>query len=84
MEVSVSYTHLFAMCCVDNMQTKDILKLEETFKGIKGVNKVISANDLIGTTIPMEMLPDELLDSFKNCLLYTSLKTIIYVYIREE
>ncbi len=56
----------FAMCCVDNMQPKDILKLEETFKGIKGVNKVISANDLIGTTIPMEMLPDELLDSFKK------------------
>ncbi len=56
----------FAICCVDNMQPKDILKLEETFKNIEGVNKVISANDLIGTTIPIEMLPDEILDNFKK------------------
>lgn len=56
----------FAMCAVDNMNPKDILKLEEKFKEIEGVNKVISANDLIGTTIPMEMLPDDLLDGFKK------------------
>jgi len=56
----------FAMCAVDNMTPKDILKMEEKFKEIEGVNKVISANDLIGTTIPMEMLPDDLLDGFKK------------------
>jgi len=56
----------FAICSVDNMQPKDILNLEDKFKSIEGVNKVISANDLIGTTIPLEMLPDELLDGFKK------------------
>lgn len=56
----------FAICSVENMQPKDILKLEDRFKEIDGVNKVISANDLIGTTIPLEMLPDELLDGFKK------------------
>lgn len=56
----------FAICSVDKMQPKDILELEDTFKDIKGVNKVISANDLIGTTIPLEMLPDEFIDGFKK------------------
>lgn len=56
----------FAICSVDNMEPKDILKLEDQFKKIEGVNKVISANDLIGTTIPLEMLPDEVLDEFKK------------------
>jgi predicted RND superfamily exporter protein len=56
----------FAICSVDKMQPKDILKLEDTFKNIKGVNKVISANDLIGTTIPLEMLPDEFIEGFKK------------------
>lgn len=56
----------FAMCSVENMASKDILKLENKFKEIKGVNKVVSAVDLVGTTIPLEMLPDEVLETFKN------------------
>jgi len=56
----------FAMCSVDNMSAKDILKLEESFKEIDGVNKVISPVDFIGTTIPLEMLPDDLSSSFKK------------------
>jgi len=54
----------FAICSVDHMKQKDILDLEENFKQIEGINKVISANDLLGTTIPLEMLPDEVLDKF--------------------
>ena len=46
----------FAMCVVENMSSKDILDLEEKYKDIEGVVKVVSANDMIGTTIPKEML----------------------------
>lgn len=56
----------FAMCSVENMTSKDTIDLENRFKDIKGVNQVISANDLIGTTIPLEMLPDDITSSFKK------------------
>lgn len=56
----------FAMCSVENMSSKDILKLEDKFKSIEGVNKVISPIDFIGTTIPLEMLPDNISESFQK------------------
>jgi len=56
----------FAMCSLENMSAKDILKLENKFKDIEGVNKVISPIDFIGTTIPLEMLPSEVSESFQN------------------
>ena len=42
----------FAMCVVENMSSKDV--------------KVISANDLIGTTIPQEMLPSDVTKQYKK------------------
>lgn len=56
----------FAICAIDDMKAKDILKLENKIKNIEGVNKVVSANDLLGTTIPMEMLPSDIIESFKK------------------
>lgn len=49
----------FSVCIVDNMEANDVLDLEDKFREIKGVNKVVSLYDVIGTTIPIEMLPDE-------------------------
>lgn len=54
----------FAMCTITNMSSKDILDLEEQFKNIDGVEKVMSANDLIGTTIPLEILPEDVTEDF--------------------
>lgn len=54
----------FSIVAVDNMSSKDMIKLEKKFLKIKGVNTAISANDLIGTTIPLEMLPDDVVSSF--------------------
>jgi len=54
----------FAMCTVTNMSNKDVLDLEEQFKNIDGVKKVMSADDLIGTTIPLEMLPEDVTKDF--------------------
>lgn len=56
----------FAMCVVENMSSKDILDLEEKYKDIEGVVKVVSANDMIGTTIPKEMLPSDVTKQFKK------------------
>ena len=56
----------FAMCSVENMSNKDLLKLEDQFKTIDGVNKVISAVDVVGTTIPLEILPDDMISQFKS------------------
>ena len=43
----------------DKMQAKDIIKLENQIREIECVNKVIGAADVLGTNIPMEMLPEE-------------------------
>lgn len=56
----------FAMCSLEHMAAKDILKLEEKFKEIEGVNEVISPVDFIGTTIPLEILPDDISQSFQK------------------
>ena len=56
----------FAMCVVENMSSKDVLDLEEKYKDIEGVVKVVSANNMIGTTIPKEMLPSDVTKQFKK------------------
>lgn len=51
----------FSIVVVDNMSNQEILKLEEDFRNIESVGYVASINDIIGTTIPIEMLPSELI-----------------------
>ena len=43
----------------DKMTDKDILKMEDKIKKIDAVDKVISKSDILGTSIPEEMLPDD-------------------------
>lgn len=50
----------YAFVLMDNMSSKDILQLEENIKNIEGVNEVVSIYDLVGTTIPVDMLPNEI------------------------
>ena len=50
----------FSVTVVDKMPAKNILKLENEIKKVKGVDKVISINDITGTSIPLEFLPDEI------------------------
>ena len=50
----------FSITIVENMADQDLLKLEDRFRQIEGVNKVISINDIIGTTLPIEILPNEI------------------------
>lgn len=50
----------------DRMPTKDILKMEEKIKEIDCVDKVIGASDILGTTIPQDMLPDDIKDELNK------------------
>ena len=56
----------FSVAVIDNMSSYDMLKLEDKIKEIEGVEKVVSIADLSGTTIPLEMLPKDVVSKFKN------------------
>lgn len=64
----------YAFVMVDNKSSNYILNLEDKIKNIKNVNAVYSVADVIDTTIPYDMLPDELKDK-----LYSDNETIIFV-----
>ena len=50
----------FATIILDNMSTKEIIKLENEFKKLDNVAMVISTADALGEGIPTEMLPEEI------------------------
>lgn len=52
----------FSIVITDNMSSRDVLKLEEKFRNIESVEKVVSINDLTGTVIPIEMLPNNIIE----------------------
>ncbi len=54
----------YSVVVVENMNSKDLLKLQDEFKKVPGVNQVISAYDVIGTTIPIDMLSSDLVEKF--------------------
>lgn len=56
----------FSITIIDNMNAKDVLKLENKIKEVNGVNKVITAYDLTGTTIPLDMLPNDIIQKIKK------------------
>ncbi len=56
----------FSITVVDNMSPKDILKLEDRIRDIEGVGKVLSVHDLVGTNIPIEILPSEIRTKIKK------------------
>lgn len=50
----------YSIATIKNAKNKDILKLEEKIKTIDGVNEVISIYDVLGSTTPLEMLPNDI------------------------
>lgn len=53
----------FAFVSLDNMNTSDIIKLNNKIKEIEGVNYSISVADVTDNLFPIELLPDNILDS---------------------
>ena len=56
----------FSIVVADNMESKDIIKLEEKFRNIETVEHVVSINDILGTNIPVEILPEEIKSKVAN------------------
>lgn len=52
----------FSFVMVDNMSNYDILQLESKMKEIPGVMEVFGIADVTDVTIPIEMIPDEIVD----------------------
>lgn len=50
----------FSVTVVDNMPSKKLLELENSIKKVSGVDKVVSINDITGTTIPLDFLPSSI------------------------
>jgi len=52
----------YAFVMIDMKDSYKVLKLEDKIKKIEGVNRVFSVCDVLGTEIPKEMLPDEVIE----------------------
>ena len=52
----------FSVVILENMQSKDIIGLEKQFREVGNVEKVVGLTDIIGSDVPLEMLPDEIKD----------------------
>lgn len=57
-------TGAFSMCVVDGMEFKDVAKLKEKIESVDHVKKVIWYDSFADLSIPVEMLPDDLKETF--------------------
>lgn len=53
-----------SMLIIENMESKDILKLKDDISEISGVDRVLWISDMIDTSIPKEILPEEIKSNF--------------------
>lgn len=64
----------FAFVITNENQNKNLLELEQKIKNLNGVSQVISIADITDQAIPIEMLPESILEK-----LYKEGETIIFV-----
>ncbi len=69
----------FSMIVLENMKTKDIVQLENKMKEIENVEKVIGIADVLGTSIPTEMIPSEIKDK-----IYKEGDTVLLVTFKDS
>ena len=69
----------FSVVIVEDMKTKDIIKLEEKIKQIDNVEKAVSLADVLGTSIPIEMMPQKIKDK-----MYKENSTIMLVTFKDQ
>ncbi|MFD3158167.1 RND family transporter [Haloimpatiens sp. FM7330] len=68
-----------SMLIVENMESKDIVKIKNQVAKVEGVNKVIWINDILDTSIPKQILPQEIKDGF-----YSKNSTMLIIKFNES
>lgn len=68
-----------SMLIIEDMQSKDVVKVKDNVSKVDGVEKVIWVNDLMDTSIPKEMLPDDVKNMF-----YKNNSTLIFIKFEEN
>ena len=56
----------FSMVVVENMEMKDVQKLEEKFEQVNHVKEVLWYDDVADISVPVEMIPEKLRKAFYN------------------
>lgn len=56
----------FSMVMVEGMDNKDVAKLKAQIEDVDHVNKVIWYDSIFDLKVPMELLPEDLLDAFNS------------------
>lgn len=56
----------FSMVVVENMELKDVQKLEEKFSEVSHVSDVLWYDDVADISLPVEMIPEDLREAFFN------------------
>jgi predicted RND superfamily exporter protein len=56
----------FSLVVIEGMEGKDIAAMSEEFSQVEGVADVISYDSLAGTSLPQEMIPDSIRESFQQ------------------
>ena len=69
----------YSVVLLENMETKEIKKLEDKIKQIDNVEKAVSIVDAVGTGIPIEMMPDDIKDK-----VYKDNSTIMMVTFKDK
>lgn len=53
-----------SMLVIENMKSKDVVKIKDKISQVEGVENVVWVDDFVDITIPKEMLPEELKEMF--------------------
>lgn len=68
----------FSIILLENMENKDIQKLEANIRALDNVENVVGIADVVGTNFPIEMLPEDIKDA-----VYKDGNTIIFTTFKE-
>lgn len=67
-----------SMLIIDNMDSKDVVKIKDKIDKVDGVEKSLWINDAIDISIPKEMLPDDIRD-----MIYNKSSTLMLITYKE-
>jgi predicted RND superfamily exporter protein len=68
-----------SMLIIEDMESKDVLKIKAKVAKVQGVEKVIWVDDILDTTVPKEILPEEIKSSF-----YSGNSTMLIIKFKES